>query len=113
MLETHCRRYAETREWVVAAVFTDAGLQLPLEQRTGWRAVEEALAAGAARGVVTRTRSMVASSPEEWERLAVGLGELGWFLTAGLLDAPTAPSVTVASSTRSPLGARMPNTPGR
>ncbi|MFJ4676937.1 hypothetical protein [Kitasatospora sp. NPDC088783] len=112
VLETHCRQYAETREWVVAAVFTDAGEQLPLKQRTGWRAVEEALAVGTARGVVMRTRSMVASSSEEWERLAVGIGELGWFLAAGLLDAPAEPSVTAPSGSRSPLGAQTINTPG-
>ncbi|WP_147437106.1 hypothetical protein [Streptomyces sp. TLI_171] len=93
-------------------MFTDRGQQLPLKEREGWRAVEEALAAGAARGVVMRTRSMVASSSEEWERLAVGLGELGWFLAAGLFDGPVAPPVPATSSGQSPLGAQTLNTPG-
>ncbi|MFJ1707168.1 hypothetical protein [Kitasatospora sp. NPDC088346] len=88
MLETHCRQYAETREWVVAAVFADVGPLPPLEERKGWTGVQNALAAGTARGVVTWTRSMVAESAEAWERLVVRLGELAWFLAAGALDTP-------------------------
>lgn len=59
-----------------------------MEDRVGWLAVRDALAKGTARGVVTWTRSMVADSTEAWERLAAGVGALGWFLTAGALDTP-------------------------
>ncbi|MFJ8477029.1 hypothetical protein [Kitasatospora sp. NPDC094011] len=88
VLETHCCQYAETRGWVVAAVFIDAGLLPPLEARDGWRGVRGALEAGDARGVVTWTRSMVADTTNEWECLAEPLGELGCFLAAGALDTP-------------------------
>ncbi|MER7702361.1 hypothetical protein ABTX81_05615 [Kitasatospora sp. NPDC097605] len=88
MLETHSRQYAETREWVVAAVFTDMGPLLALEGRAGWRAVQNALETGTARGVVMWTRSMVVDSAEAWERLVVLLSELGWFLAAGAIDTP-------------------------
>ncbi|MFE7190386.1 hypothetical protein [Kitasatospora sp. NPDC057541] len=91
VLETHCRQYAETREWVVAVVFTDSGPLPALEERAGWRAVQNALETGAARGVVMWTRSMVVDSAEAWERLAVLLGELGWFLAAGAIDTPGQP----------------------
>ncbi|WP_030460619.1 hypothetical protein [Kitasatospora sp. NRRL B-11411] len=87
VLETHCRQFAESREWVVSAVFTDQG-QVPLEDRAGWLALRDALGDGVAQGVVTWTRSMVADSTEGWERLAVGVSELGWFLVAGALDTP-------------------------
>ncbi|MFC9331322.1 hypothetical protein [Kitasatospora sp. NPDC057015] len=88
LLEAHCRQYAETREWVVTAVFTDSGPLPPMEERMGWSDVQNALTAGTARGVVTWTRSMVAESAEAWERLTVRLGELAWFLAAGALDTP-------------------------
>ncbi|MEU6295310.1 hypothetical protein [Streptomyces erythrochromogenes] len=87
MLETHCRQFAESREWVVSVTFTDRG-QVPLEDRAGWQALRDALAEGIAQGVVTWTRSMVADTAEGWERLAVGVRELGWFLVAGALDTP-------------------------
>ncbi|MFF1906394.1 recombinase family protein [Kitasatospora sp. NPDC058218] len=88
MLETHCRKFAESREWVVAVVFTDAGQLSSLEERPGWRAAHEALTSGIARGVVTWTRSMVADSAEAWARSAVLVGDLGCFLVAVALDTP-------------------------
>lgn len=88
VLETHCRKFAESREWVVAVVCTDAG-QLPsLEERPAWRAAQEALTSGTARGVVTWTRSMVADSAEAWARSAALVSERGWFLVAVALDTP-------------------------
>ncbi|MFD6468769.1 hypothetical protein [Streptomyces goshikiensis] len=106
VLETRCRQFAESREWVVSAVFTDRGQVPSLEDRVGWLAVRDALAKGTARGVVTWTRSMVADSTEAWERLTVGVGELGWFLTAGALDTPGQPLYGRSVTEQLPMGRR-------
>ncbi|MEV7926118.1 recombinase family protein [Kitasatospora sp. NPDC088779] len=86
-----CRQYADAREWVVAETFTDTGPLADLNDRSGWLDLSDALSRGTVKGIVTWTRSMVAGSVEEWDRLTAILADRGWFLVAGALDTPGQP----------------------
>ncbi|MFJ6770126.1 hypothetical protein ACIQOV_03955 [Kitasatospora sp. NPDC091257] len=88
MLAERCRQYADAREWVVAGSFADSVPLISLSERCGWLELSAALSSGTAQGVVTWTRSMVADSIEEWDRLTTLLSDRGLFLAAGALDTP-------------------------
>ncbi|MFI6447803.1 hypothetical protein [Kitasatospora sp. NPDC050543] len=87
-LANHCRQYADAREWVIAASFSDAGLFGDLDERPGWQGVTALLPAGRASGIVTWTRSMVAHTPEAWKHLTELIADRGSFLASGSLDTP-------------------------
>ncbi|MEV7595770.1 recombinase family protein [Kitasatospora sp. NPDC089797] len=88
VLAEQCRQYADAREWTVTGIFTDSAALIALSQRREWSNLSKALSNGAAQGVVTWTRSMVADSAEEWSRLTRLLSDRGLFLVAGALDTP-------------------------
>ncbi|MEU9127773.1 hypothetical protein AB0D08_06600 [Kitasatospora sp. NPDC048540] len=87
-LTEHCRRYAEAREWDVAASEGDQFPEQPLDQRAGWNSITAALSSGAASGIVTWTRSMVAATGDSWEQLAALVADRGAFLVTAALDTP-------------------------
>jgi hypothetical protein len=87
----YCRLYAEAREWVITHTAADQDTAASLAERPGWQSVTSALSAGNASGVVTWTRSMLATSQEEWEQLASLIADRGGFLVAGALDTPERP----------------------
>ncbi|MGW6600637.1 hypothetical protein [Streptomyces sp. NPDC055036] len=59
------RVHAEARDWVVAAEHHDSSpLTTPRTERRGWREVELLLESGAVQGLVARSETHIAHSPE-------------------------------------------------
>ncbi|MFG2821724.1 hypothetical protein ACGFX4_20115 [Kitasatospora sp. NPDC048365] len=86
----HCRRYAELRDWTVVLTATDLVPGPDLTGRTGWDQVVMALSDGSVRGIVTRSRDMLAGTTETWQTLTTLAADRNAFLTTAETPAPSA-----------------------
>ena len=82
LLAEYCERYATAREWVVSAVHHDIDRRQRLAERPGWTQVADLLVRGAARGIVTLTRGMVAEDDAGYDAVRLLVRSGGGFLAA-------------------------------
>ncbi|MFE4519075.1 hypothetical protein ACFRMQ_33365 [Kitasatospora sp. NPDC056783] len=80
------RAFAEARDWTVALTMVDNDPTPPLDQRSGWQVITNALNARTIHGVVTWTHDMVTGdrairSVDAHDCLPAALRDRGGFLT--------------------------------